>query len=192
MALTQNIKLNGMVGSLLLLVPLFVRGIGFYLNVLGFVLLLLAVYRISRAYGAKKIFSQYLVFFILVVLATAASRLLAEQIPVSPEEPGTLLLVADIALSIIPTIGAFFLMRSFRAIELHTGAPLFKGVGVFVFVITLLIMLSSLYLVFADSPQSILNVVNLLRAIGFLVIPILYIIAFSLFPSRVSTGRRAA
>ncbi len=126
----------GGAGSVLILIGAFVPHIGFALQLLGFVLVLLAVKEISEVFEEGQIFRDYLVAFGFITAAIlfagfvlVGAFLTALMNPHALEKLLTGFIVAVLLFWILMVAGAVYLRRSFKTIARLTGVGMFETTG---------------------------------------------------------------
>jgi uncharacterized membrane protein len=147
----------GGIGTILGLVWVFVSYVGPLLLLIGVVLVILAVSQISRESGDKKIFSNYLIYFILNIVIGVAAVLIAlaifmSQLPsleniaeMGQEEFLDVIgpfIVSILVFFVITCVGSiiacYFLKKSYEGIKERTGVDMFGTVGWMYFIGALL------------------------------------------------------
>ncbi len=132
----SSVKLLGCVGSVLILIGVLVPHIGFAIQILGHVLVLLAVKDISEKFGERQVFRDYIVAFCLIIAATffAGLVLLGAILavlmnPHALEKFLTGFIVAVLLFWILMVAGAVYLRRSFKTIASLAGVGMFETTG---------------------------------------------------------------
>ena len=191
----SNAKMYGGIGAILTLVGGLVPSIGFAVQIVGFILVFLAVKDIYNVTKDGEIYSNYKMFFILSVIsvivvfglglavgtigASLFSNIDFSQVTdfsTFMAEMGTVFMVciASFIISwILAIIGAIFIRRSYNKIAKHTGVGLFKTTGLLYFIGALTIIIG----------------------IGLLIIfiaKILEIVAYFSLPDTLPTGEKGA
>lgn len=126
-------KVLGVVGTVINIVAPFIDPL---LWLLGFVLLLTAVYGVSKAVGVPEIFRDYVVAFVAVVAGTLVASLagFSLTVTITHSEPGLIRLLAG-AILVIAILWAFlaasaiFIRRSYRRIARSLNHRSFSIVG---------------------------------------------------------------
>ncbi len=73
MSLLNNAKIIGGVGALLTLIGILIPSFGFFISIVGFILVFVAVKYISDEVKDKSIFNNFLYFFITVIIAVVVA-----------------------------------------------------------------------------------------------------------------------
>ena len=175
MADLSNAKVFGGIGALLILIGLFVSGPGVILGIVGFVLVFIAVKKISELTKDEEIFRNYLMHFILgiiTIIALFVIMLVAfgaaggftwlsslESAEITDFDSfwtyfGSLIgacILALIVAWILSIIAALYLRKSYNRIAKHTKVDLFKTTGTVYFIgaITIIIVIGFLILFIA-------------------------------------------
>lgn len=178
----KNAKMFGGIGSILMLVGVFVPVIGALLPIIGLILVIIAIKQIADETKDHEIFKNYLIYFILNIVAVAASLvimifalgaslsgfsysdLMSYQggTVTDPSQIfsdfGTLIggcLLALAVFWILMIIGTIFLRKSFNSIAKYTNVGLFATTGL-VYLIgaaTLIIVIGAIIIFIAEIMQ---------------------------------------
>jgi uncharacterized membrane protein len=175
MAELSNAKIFGGIGALLILIGLFASTAGVILGIAGFILVFIAVKKISELTKDEEIYKNYLMHFILgiiTIIALFVIMLVAfgaaggftwlsslESAEITDLESflanfGTIIggcLVAIVVGWILSIIAAIYLRRSYDKIAEHTKVDLFKTTGFVYFIgaITTIVIIGWLIIIIA-------------------------------------------
>ncbi len=123
----KTIRILGGVGSILTLVP--------YVNFVGWVLVVIAMYGISKKTGNKKIFNYYLISVVFGVAATILFIVSIFSLALIPSATNggsgsyaMLILMAIIFIGIL-IVSAYFIKKSFIEVSNETHVDSFKTAG---------------------------------------------------------------
>jgi len=134
----KNVKLIGGIGSILTLMG-FIPGIGLVLLLIGLILILIAIKKISDVANKREIFRNYLISVVLSGIATILALVyfgifMIQWVRVGFELEKMPSLGIKMYLPwFLSWIGGYFLMKSFREIARFSGEGLFKTAGVLIF-----------------------------------------------------------
>ncbi len=157
MADLKNAKMFGGIGTILMLVGAFIPMVGFILPLIGFILVILAVYYIADLAKDKSIFKNYLLSFILQIVAVVAfvgimavtvgatigfdfmSIYNSLQTEAGVTDPTAIFgsleallggcCISFVVLWVLMIISTLFLKKSFKSISDHTKVGLFATTG---------------------------------------------------------------
>ncbi len=128
----KTIKLLGGIGAILAVVP--------YVNVAGWILVIVALYGISKQTDNKNIFNYYLISvifkfggFLLFILGFFSIAFIISAIQGSGSESYIGLIVAAIILIGVLIVSAYFVKKSFIEVSKETGIDSFKTAGNLIF-----------------------------------------------------------
>lgn len=172
----SNAKTFGGIGSLLMLVGIFIPAVGTLINIIGLVLVFIAVKYIADELKDHDIFKNYLMYFIMNIIAiVAATAIIIFTIGTmgglsfftTISEMGgfsdfasfwsyfeTFIVGCALALLIgwiLLILATLYLRKSFNSIAKHTKVDLFKTTGLVFFIgaITLIIAIGALIMIIA-------------------------------------------
>jgi len=144
----KQIKNLGTIGSILFFGAI-VPKIGPFLGLAGFIMVIIAVYQISKLSGQKMIFRDYLVSIILAGIVPALLGIIGGASVIAWVAKGTkglpttsLLFFALVWVAFI--ISGFFLKKSFTKIAEVSGVSNFKNAGDLYFIGSILLFLFGL------------------------------------------------
>lgn len=134
----QQVKNIGGIGSILLLCGL-IPSVGPVLSFAGFVMLIIAVYKLSELLGQKEIFRNYLIGIILnsatiliIILGIGTTVLFSLKGGLTGLGIGVIL--TFLFIWILAIISAYFIKKSFEKIGQATGVDTFKTAGKLYFI----------------------------------------------------------
>jgi len=141
----KQIKSLGTIGSILLLGAI-IPVIGPILSFAGFVMVIIAVYQISKLSGEKSIFRDYLLSVILggvipVLLASLGGVSVISEINKEGRGLVTIGILAIVAIWLAVIAGGWFLKKSFTKIAEISKVSAFKTTGNLYFVGSILLFL---------------------------------------------------
>ena len=171
-------KILGGIGTLLMLIGAFIPVVGMILPIVGLVLVIIAIKYIADETKDHSIFQNYLLFFILNIIASVAVlviifvtiggfsyfSVLQSGGVTDPTafwaNLGTLMLGCVLALIIgwiLLILGTIYLRKSFNSIAKHTNIDLFRTTGTVYFIgaITVIILVGYLIILIAQIIQII-------------------------------------
>jgi len=136
----EQVKNIGGIGSILLLAGV-VPTIGQVLVFAGFIMLIIAVYKLSEITGQKEIFHNYLIGIILnsalllvLIFGIGAAVLFSFSLQTGLAGLGMGIILAILLLWIISIVSAYFVKKSFEKISQATGVATFRTVGKLYFI----------------------------------------------------------
>jgi len=134
----EQVKNIGGIGSILLLTA-FIPSVGQVLSFTGFVMVIIAVYKLSGLIGKKEIFNNYLIgiilniaIFTIVIFVIGAAFLFSLRAGLAGLGIGIIL--ALLLAWIILIVSAHFINKSFEKISQATGVTDFKTAGKLYFI----------------------------------------------------------
>ncbi len=134
----EQVKNIGGIGSILLLTA-FIPTIGQILSFAGFVMLIIAVYKLSEILGRKEIFNNYLIgiilsiaIFAIMIFVIGAAFLFSLRAGLAGLGIG--IIFAILLAWIILIVSAHFINKSFEKISQATGVKAFRTAGKLYFI----------------------------------------------------------
>ena len=136
----EQVKNIGGIGSILLLAGL-IPNVGQILAFAGFIMLIIAVYKLSQITGQKEIFHNYLIGIILnsvlllvLIFGIGAAVLFSFSWQTGLAGLGVGIILVILFLWVISIVSAYFVKKSFEKISQATGVSAFRTAGKLYFI----------------------------------------------------------
>ena len=182
----KTARILGIIGSALTLF-LYVPGFGGILNLIGAVLLLLAVRAISKRTHDSRIFKLFIIYIVALIIIAVLTISLSGYIitHIQTGEVSISLKLLETLLTILPLVALFFFMKSYSLISEKTEVRWFSATGKVAFAIAALVAIAGLIFTFTEGTKLIAQLSTLISILGYIAVPVLGIISYVLLKPKV-------